>query len=81
MPMINNDSCIRSKFADKKSFSYAEKEKKSIYLSSSIKQVEAKYDVGKKSVKSSFGPMFKDRDHFNSMHFAWKIIYQSFEDW
>jgi len=71
MPMINNDSCIISKFADKVSYSYAEKEKTNIYRSSSNKQEPAKYDnAGKKSAKNSFGPMFKDRDHFNNMHFA-----------
>jgi len=27
-------------------------------------------DDGKKTERNAFGPMFKDRDHFNSMHFA-----------
>ena len=74
--MINNDSFIVSKFADKSTYSYAEKEKTANNYSTNIKQEKAKYDddAGKKSAKNSFGPMFKDRDHFNNMHFAWEPL-------
>jgi len=66
-----NDSIVK-KFGEKNEKESRYSKDKSYYDDSwqSSKSVKSLAYEDKNSSKSAFGPMFKDRDHFNSMHFA-----------